>query len=257
MATLKSPLLFVCGVAIVTLSTSPASAQRGDKAGGRPGGANDSFTVHEFHGKNDHTLRYSLFKPAGDEKGLPLVLCLHGAGGNTSAANVLADPAAQKKHPCIVVAPACDGRSVRWVDGAFRRKDQQRAVTPELMEMLDAVIAETQADPKRVYLTGQSMGGIGTWGLLAAYPDRFAAAVPVCGIWQPEDAPKMAKVPIWAFHGALDETVPVDGSRRMIEALRKAGGSPKYTELEDVGHGSWGPAYATADLWDWLFEQKR
>jgi predicted peptidase len=128
---------------------------------------------------------------------------------------------------------------------------------PELMEMLDAVIKETGADPQRIYLTGQSMGGVGTWGLLAAHSEKFAAAVPVCGYWLAEDAAKMAAVPIWTFHGAKDQTVPIDGTRNMEAALKAAGATPKYTENPDDAHGSWEPAYATAELWDWLFEQRR
>lgn len=223
----------------------------------RPGGANASFTIREHKASNGHTLRYSLFVPTDAPKKLPVVLCLHGAGGNTAAANVLAGAALQKKHPCIIVAPACDGRGTRWVESTFRKSDKQRACTVELMETLDAVVRDTGADPSRIYVTGQSMGGVGTWGLLAAHPTKFAAAVPVCGIWEAADAAKLAKVPVWAFHGAKDPTVPVEGTRRMIDGMKAAGGTPKYTEFPNVGHGSWDAAYATEGLWEWMFAQKR
>ncbi len=225
----------------------------------RPGGANAAFTVREFKGSNGHTLRYSLFIPANKpETPLPIVLCLHGSGGNTAAANVLAAPDMQLKHPCIVMAPACDGKSTRWVESGFRSSDA-RPVMPELMEALDSVVAEAKADSTRVYITGQSMGGIGSWGIIASHADKFAAAVPVCGIWEAADAPKMNGVAIWAFHGADDPTVPVSGSRDMIAALKKAEvkPEPKYTELPGVGHGSWDPAYQTTELWEWLFAQKK
>jgi len=187
------------------------------------------------------------------------VLCLHGAGGNTAAANILAGPDMQKKYPCVVMAPACDNRETRWVEAPFGRGRDARAVLPELLEALDSVIKEASVDTARIYVTGQSMGGIGTWGLIAKHADRFAAAVPVCGIWSPDDAAKMNEVAIWAFHGDKDPTVPVSGSRDMIAALKKSGISPepKYSELPGVGHGSWGPAYAKAELWDWLFAQRR
>jgi predicted peptidase len=142
------------------------------------------------------------------------------------------------------------------VDSPLRNREG-RAVLPELMGALDALLRELPIDPDRVYLTGQSMGGFGTWGAIAAHPARFAAAVPVCGGWPPEDAPKMKRVPVWAFHGEQDKTVPVEGSRRIIAALKAAGVEPRYTELPGVGHGSWDPAYATAELWDWMFAQKK
>jgi predicted peptidase len=171
---------------------------------------------------------------------------------------VLAAPAMQQKHACVVMAPACAEKGAAWVQSDFRKVDA-RPVMPELMEALNAVIAEVKADPARIYLTGQSLGGVGTWGILANHADKFAAAAPVCGIWKVEDAPKMNGVAIWAFHGADDPTVPVAGSRDMIEALKKAGTKPepKYTEFPGVGHGSWGPAYETAELWEWMFAQRK
>lgn len=233
--------------------------RRGKEEQERPGGANLSFQVREFKATNGQTLRYSLFVPGEKpETPLPLVLCLHGAGGNTAAANLLAAAEMQKKHPCMVMAPSCDGRATRWATSEFRSGDG-REVMPEIIEALDAVIAETTADSARIYVTGQSMGGVGTWGAIARHPQKFAAAVPVCGIWQTEDAGKMNGVAIWAFHGEKDETVPVTGSRNMIAALKQAGvkPEPKYTEFPGVGHGSWNAAYADAVMWEWMFAQRR
>src|SRR5262245_24572665 len=189
-----------------------------------PGNAPSSFEVHSFKAPNGETLRYSLYIPRELPPGkqLPLVVCLHGAGGGTHAATVLADREQQKKRPCFLLAPACAGKGNRWVKTEFRG-GKGRAVEPELMALVDAVVGKHAIDPTRIYLTGQSRGGVGTWGLIAAHPQRFAAAVPVCGLWDPADAKKMVKVPIWAFHGARDNAVPVSGSRDMIEALRKAG----------------------------------
>ena len=125
----------------------------------------------------------------------------------------------------------------------------------ELMEAIDDLVKKHSIDPNRIYITGQSMGGVGTWGIIATHPGKFAAAAPVCGIWRPEDAPKMKGIPVWAFHGEKDTTVPVSGSRDMIAAIRKAGGKPKYTEFPGVGHGSWEPAYAMDEFWTWMFRQ--
>lgn len=253
----------ICNTSIrVIVMLAIASAAVGqDKAERRPGGASAAFAVREFKGSNGQTIRFSLLLPKSDgaKSKPPLVLCLHGAGGNTAAANVLADAEMQKKHPCVVMAPACDNRETRWVVAPFGRGQDARAVVPELLEALDSVVKEASVDTARIYVTGQSMGGIGTWGLIAKHADRFAAAVPVCGIWSPEDAAKMNGVAIWAFHGDKDPTVPVTGSRDMIAALKKAGVQPeaKYSELAGVAHGSWGPAYAKPDLWDWLFAQQK
>ena len=225
---------------------------------GRPGGAPASFEVRTFTAPGGASIRYSLFVPKDIPAGqkLPLVLCLHGAGGNTEAARVLAAAERQAKTPCVVLAPGCDTRTSRWVAMPFR-PTEQRSVLKELMGALDEVLRSHPVDPDRVYVTGQSMGGMGTWGLLANEAQRFAAAVPVCGAWQPDDAAKMARVPVWAFHGDKDPTVPVDGSRRMIAALKAAGAAPRYTEFPGVGHNSWSQAYATAEMWDWMFAQRR
>lgn len=239
-------------------AAEPAASEAAKAGGRRPGGAPASFQVRTFKAPDGRTIDYSLFVPAKSAagEGLPLVLCLHGAGGNTEAARVLATPERQAQQPCIIMAPACDTRTSRWVETPFR-PGTQRSVLPELLGALDAVMREHTVDPARVYLTGQSMGGIGTWGIIAAQPDRFAAAIPVCGFWQPVDARKITHLPIWAFHGEKDPTVAVAGSRDMIAALKAAGATPRYTEYPGMGHNSWTSAYATEELWTWLFAQKR
>ena len=112
-------------------------------------------------------------------------------------------------------------------------------------------------DSERVYETGQSMGGAGTFGAMFVRPNIFAAVIPVCGGWDPKDADKMKDIAIWIFHGDMDKVVPTDYSRNMVEAIKKAGGSPKYTEYEGVGHNSWSQTYASPETWEWLFQQKR
>lgn len=161
-----------------------------------PGNAPPTFKEHSFKASNGQSLRYSLFAPKDVPVGmaLPLVVCLHGAGGGTHAARVLSEPDQQKKRPCFILAPACDGKGNRWVKAEFRG-GRGPAVEPELMETIDAVVRQCAIDPSRIYVTGQSMGGVGVWGLIAAHPQRFAAAVPVCGLWDPADARKMMEVP--------------------------------------------------------------
>ncbi|MBA4055232.1 MAG: peptidase, partial [Marivirga sp.] len=110
---------------------------------------------------------------------------------------------------------------------------------------------------KRRYVTGISRGGYGSWHFICTRPDMFAAAIPVCGGGDPSRASNIVDVSVWAFHGAKDKNVPVDGSRHMIEAIKKAGGSPQYTEYENEAHNIWHRVSETPGLWDWLFEQQR
>jgi predicted peptidase len=116
---------------------------------------------------------------------------------------------------------------------------------------------EFNLDESRLYLTGLSMGGYGTWDLLARHPKMFAAAVPVCGGADEATAPVIKDIPIWFFHGGALPVVPTYRSRNMIKALKAAGGEPKYTEYPGVGHNSWDRAYSEPELPKWLFAQKR
>jgi len=125
------------------------------------------------------------------------------------------------------------------------------------MGMLDEVTKAYKTDPKRVYLTGLSMGGMGTWSNAAAYPDRWAAIVPICGPADPSAAAKIKDIPCWGFVGDKDSERIVSGMNNMIEALKKAGAHPKYTVYPGVGHNSWDMAYGTKELWPWLLEQKK
>jgi predicted peptidase len=124
-----------------------------------------------------------------------------------------------------------------------------------------AILADVQkdyvTDPKRLYLTGVSMGGYGTWSLAAKYPERWAAIVPVCGGGDPGSAEAIKHIPCWCFHGGADRTVPPDTSRTMIAALKEAGASPRCDEYPGVGHDSWDKAYATSDLYEWLLRQRQ
>jgi predicted peptidase len=122
---------------------------------------------------------------------------------------------------------------------------------------LDAVTAGQPVDPARFYVTGISLGGYGTWFLLATMPERIAAAVPVCGGGDPARAAVFKEVPLWVFHGARDPAVPPAASRRMVEALRQAGGQPKFTEYPDLQHDSWTRTYRNPEVLAWLFAQRR
>lgn len=214
------------------------------------------FTTKEYKNADGHESPYVVFVPKGYDgtKEFPVILFLHGSGetkgGTKQPVEVGIGPAVKKQQdtfPAIVVIPQSEKRT--W---SANSADGKRAIA-----ILDGVMKDYKIDPKRQYLTGLSMGGYGTWSLAAAYPDRWAAIVPVCGGGSPADAAKIKDIPTWVFHGDADKAVPVARSRDMVGALKKAGGMPKYTEYPKVGHNSWDNAYGEKELWVWLFEQKK
>jgi predicted peptidase len=201
--------------------------------------------------------RYVLFIPY-DYKGdrpYPLILFLHGAGESGTdgekPAKVGIGPAIRrqdKTFPFITIFPQVRKRGLAaWGPDS---PDGKRALA-----ILEEVEKEFQVDRKRVYLTGLSMGGYGTWTMATRYPDRWAAIAPICGGGDPSQAEKIKHLPCWCFHGDQDRAVPVTRSRDMMKALWAAGGHPNYTEYPGVGHNSWDRAYATADLYDWFLKQ--
>jgi len=232
-------------------------------------GTQDAGEAREFKSAAGKKLLYRLFKPAGyDEKQkYPLVLFLHGAGERGE------DNQAQTKHgvrfflqnqakfPCFVVAPQCPSK-VQWVDtpwGNLKHAIPAQPTEPmqSTIELLAALQKEfATVDDKRLYVTGLSMGGFGTWDIVSRFPRKFAAAVPICGGADEAQAPAIAKVPVWVFHGGADDVVKTVRSRNIVAALKAAGGAPRYTEYPGVGHGSWDQAYCEAELFPWLFSQK-
>lgn len=235
------------------------------------------FACFEFKAleKDGHVLPYRFYAPAHREPGkvYPLVLFFHGAGerGVDNRYQFFRFKAAAsfwEKHPCFVLAPQCpprvgnrDGEST-WVQTGFGDpRHTMKALPPWpmrlAMEALEKTVAENPVDTNRLYVTGLSMGGFGTWDILQRQPERFAAAIPVCGGADLAFAPKLAHLPLWVFHGSADSTVPVTRSREMVGALTAAGGHPKYTEYPGVGHDAWTPTYSQPEIWEWLFTQVR
>jgi len=242
-------------------------------AGGVARGADpkEVFEKRTYTAADGRTLLYRMMSPAKIESGktYPLVLFLHGAGerGDDNTAPLvhgMADFAKDEnraKYPCFVIAPQCPNER-KWVEVDWTLTAHTIPETPSepmklVIELLDTLPKENPIDLDRVYVTGLSMGGYGTWDLIARFPDRFAAAVPVCGGADEATAPKIAKLPIWAFHGVHDTAVIPERSRRMVDALRAAGGKPGYTEYPDVAHNSWVRAYSDPHMMAWLFAQKR
>jgi predicted peptidase len=198
-------------------------------------------------------LNYLLFLPEGydqADKRWPLVLFLHGSGESGSdleKVKIHGPPKiveTKKDFPFILVSPQCPSPRVGWDPATLKA-------------LLDDVLANYKVDPERIYLTGLSMGGYGSWRLAAFAPNRFAAVVPICGGGNPADAPRIKHVPIWVFHGAKDKTVPLKNSQEMVDALKAAGADVKFTVYPEAGHDSWTATYDNPELWEWLLKQKR
>ncbi|MEO2092258.1 MAG: prolyl oligopeptidase family serine peptidase [Gemmataceae bacterium] len=223
--------------------------------------------------KDKASLPYRLMKPDGYTKDgtdrYPLVVFLHGIGerGKDNAIQLkngverFVTAAARKKHPCFLVVPQCPSDKM-WVNIRNTKANQTFADQPTepaalVLDLIDALGKEYRVDADRIYLTGVSMGGYGTWDLICRKPDLFAAALPVCGGGDPAQADKLTKLPIWVFHGDKDTAVPPERSRDMVAAIKKAGGKPEYTEFPGVGHDSWTPTYKDDKTRDWLFAQKK
>jgi poly(3-hydroxybutyrate) depolymerase len=231
----------------------------------------NGFEARSLQGSKGLSLPYRLYKvqnPVAGNK-YPLILFLHGAGergdNNTSqltanaGATVWATPEHQAKHPAYVIAPQCPAGK-QWVDTDWTLGSYSTdtvAVSDALttaLEIADAVAAELAVDPARHYITGLSMGGYGTWDALVRSPNRFAAALPICGAGDPSKADLIKELPLWTFHGDADVTVPVKGSRDMVTALEALGSPIEYDEYPGVGHDSWTQTYANEAVIDWLFQ---
>lgn len=212
------------------------------------------------------TYEYSIYVPPeyNAKQAWPVILALHGSGERGSdgllQTEVGIGTAIRRNRgffPAIVIMPQC--RPHMFWDGPMIEM---------ALKCVEETSREYRLDPDRLYLTGLSLGGAGTWTIASRFADRFAAIVPVCGfIGRPDMAPdqevlkesarSLAKLPIWCFHGGADPVVKPERSREVIEAIKAVGGSPKYTELPAVGHNSWDEAYRNAELWKWLLAQKR
>ena len=238
------------------------------------------------------SMPYRLLKPLRIEQGrsYPLIISLHGSGGigddnksNLRSWNgVMARQQWREKNPCFVLVPQ---RKPGGVWGPKPDEDQVKDfyVRNDLLtvfELIAEIKKKFSIDDSRIYALGSSGGGVGTWNILLAQPDLFAAAIPVCGRFpaQGDDIAKLARIPIWCFHGDADPLIDVENSRRAFAELKKGGGLVKYTELRGIKHNSWVQAFTyqtddahkgyvtryssdrcdrTQDVWQWLFRQRK
>jgi predicted peptidase len=225
------------------------------------------LTPHSFERRVTLHADYLLFLPKGydpsADKRWPLILFLHGAGERGTnvwqvdvhgPANYIAD---HPDFPFILVSPQCPAYET-WSSDV-------------LLGLLDEVCAAHKVDPQRVYLTGLSLGGYGTWGLALAHPERFAAVAPICGggslgnvilaslgYTTPQTKLALKGLPVWAFHGSKDNVVPPAESERMVKALKDLGaGEVKLTLYPEATHNSWAQTYSNPEFYEWLLAHKR
>lgn len=240
-----------------------------------PSPYNNFGSALSYEHRDGVVLPYRMFEPKREEDRLyPMVLFLHGSGGTGSdnlgqfrdlivPPTVWAFPENQAKHPCYVLVPQGPDRP-SW----------PHARIPVLKALLDSLIANNPIDSNRIYISGLSMGGIGTWAIIQEHPDFFAAAVPICGAGDMDELDGIINnhLPLWAFHGVLDPVVDIDafsdrwsaeeaftGQRALMQELISRGmkPTPKYTWYPDVKHNSWDGAYSDPLLLDWVFSQSK
>lgn len=233
--------------------------------------AKERFAAKEYKDAEGNQLLYRILKPQDydPKKSYPLVVFWHGAGergdNNTSqlvhGMDDFATDEMMAKYPAFVIAPQCP-TGERWVNVSWAADSHQMEEKPSesmrmSFELIDALQKEFSIDANRIYACGLSMGGFGTWDALQRRPNQFAAAIPICGGGDTAEAAELVNTPIWAFHGGADTVVKTQRSRDMIEAIKAAGGKPKYTEYPNVGHNSWAQTFANPEVYDWLFAQHR
>jgi predicted peptidase len=198
--------------------------------------------------------KYLLYLPADYGKDVkkkwPVIVFLHGAGergGNLELVKKHGPPkmiGQGREFPFIIVSPQCPN-DVWW--------PEQKDV---LINLLGYIEKNYRVDTDRIYLTGLSMGGFGTWSWACAEPNRFAAIAPICGGGERYLATRLKDVPVWAFHGAKDNVVPVKRTEEMVEAVNKAGGEAKATIYSEAEHDSWTATYDNQELYDWFLTHR-
>lgn len=227
------------------------------------------FSYEMFEGA-DATLPYRLYVPFNydPQKEYPVLLNLHGAGlrGNNNERQLgFIDEAMKNPNltadECIIFFPQCP-ENEKWVDASWSLGSYSLDTTPEsnemkaVMELLGLLRQRYSVDEKRIYVMGFSMGGYGTWNALMNHPDVFAAGVPMCGAGDPSKADVLKNIPIWAVHGGMDPTVPVQGSRDMAQALEAIGATDfHYTEIPTAEHDVWNYTYDSEEIMGWLLSR--
>jgi len=253
---------FACSIVIIfSVSFQTAVAQSSSK-----------FSINKYINDKGDTLLYrQLFPDADTLQRFPLVIFLHGSGerGSDNEAQLkwgvmnFASDENMIRYPAFVIAPQCPP-NISWSNFNRDRNSTQMSLLPSptkpmqlLIELIGQLKKTLRVDTTRIYITGLSMGGFGTYDAIMRYPKLFAAAVPVCGGGDVSKASSISNIPIWIFHGAEDPSVSPVYSLEMLQALTKAGAHPGFTQYPEVGHFSWLGAYSDPLMMEWLFRQRK
>jgi predicted peptidase len=229
------------------------------------------FSSEIYKAASGDSLQYRFLFPDNDPtRKYPLVIFLHGSGerGNDNNAQLkwgvmnFATDENMKKYPAFVIAPQCPlnttwSNTTRGKNGEIILQNTPSKPMQLLVDLIKDVIKKFSVDTNRIYITGLSMGGYGTFDALQRYPTLFAAAVPVCGSGDISKAASIKHIPIWMFGGANDPSVNPNLLYDMVNALLKAGAHPGFTQYPNVGHFSWIAAYNDPMMMEWLFSQRK
>jgi predicted peptidase len=250
-------VVFCCAPGCLLAQTAPIRLQPDDYI----------FRKEVYAEKKGVRMPYRLFVPNGYDAGqkYPLILWFHGGSGrgsdneaqitkgNELGTHIWTTKEHQERFPTFVVAPQCSGEE-NWGDPDLNE------ITPPLQRALD-ILAQVEKDysidASRIFLVGQSMGGLGVWTLLQTFPEKWAGAIVLSSFDNFTNPKGVARVPLWIFQGEADLTVPIELVRQMVKDLKKAGGQPRYTEYHKASHDIWDKAFHEPDLIDWITAQKR
>ena len=252
---------------LVALSLAAAMVAHAET---KTGNVADKLEPREYKAADGKVFRYRWAeKLPGDNSKVPLIVFMHGAGerGTDNAAQLRHGVTelvnwldAHEKGYRLIAGQVPNGK--RWVEvdwsAASHTMPSEPSETMALqLEFIDKLLADPRTDKSRVYATGISMGGSGTWDIFCRRPDVFAAGIPICGGADVAQVPKIAGLPIWTFHGSADSAVPVCRSRNMVSALWAAGSNAHYREYPDAGHNVWTRTYRDGEVLAWFFKQRK
>jgi len=207
------------------------------------------------------TYTYHWYEPTAQDGKVPLVVVLHGSTGKSYAAEHLITPSLSERHPAYIFVPVI-AETNAWADVPQDNDNLPNELSdgfalPDMVRIIKNLQQLYPIDPTRIYVTGCSMGGIGSFAAARYYPDVFAAAIPISGAWNPVDGANMTNIPMWVLHGKLDDAVPIESAADTARMIKSYGGDIHYTAFSNMGHQCPSPRLYNEKIWHWLFSQRK